>query len=45
MSNHKKQKYEAELIWTGKYKELKKGKKEDSERPVLPLQLENSKKH
>ncbi|OQX78703.1 MAG: hypothetical protein B6D56_08395 [Candidatus Omnitrophica bacterium 4484_70.1] len=38
MLNNKKQRYEAELIWTGKYKELKKGKKKDFERPVLPLQ-------
>jgi len=35
---NKKQKYEVELIWTGKYEELKKGKRRDFERPVLPLQ-------
>ena len=38
MPNHKKQKYEVELIWTGKYEELKKGQRRDFERPVLPLQ-------
>ena len=36
--NNKKQKYEVELIWTGKYEELKKGKRKDLERPILPLQ-------
>jgi len=38
MPNNKKQKYEVELIWTGKYEELKKGKRRDFERPILPLQ-------
>lgn len=38
MPNNKKQKYEVELIWTGKYEELKKGRQRDFERPILPLQ-------
>jgi len=43
MPTNKKQKYEVELIWTGKYEELKKEKREVLK--GLPLQLENSKKH
>ena len=38
MPNDKNKKYETELVWTGKYEELKKGKRTEFERPVLPLQ-------
>ena len=38
MPNNKKKKYEVELVWTGKYEELKKGKRTGFERLVLLLQ-------